>query len=743
VLAIEPPAENNTRPGGELLRAWEAEDDRAFANAGKVGSGLFAAARDALDNDRPANDPSTHSNSTHDDSAHSYSAHSYSAHSYPARDQRASDQSVRVIDVDVSLGLRTAVIQFAGRGTAALGPLGVRLADRFGVARIQWLSIADSSPSILSDGDCETASQPRGEKTIAAAGQSPLPADLPTAAQLRSILRGDQGERWESQARRYRAPIGLAGLYLQKMRQGPARRRWMIRLKATGGRLTAGQWRGLVDVADSLAGSTLRLTMRQGLQLHAILPENALPVLEAIDRLALTTAGSCGNSLRNVTCCPWPAASAAARLANQVASQVAHRWLPRAAWLQWQLVDETSEADAESEIESHGDQQRDVAYPRGYLPHKWKIGVATANDNCINVLSNDLGLVVGIDGEKPYVDLYVGGSLAYRPGKLGSFARLAVPLGRIALADLEIVIEALMQLHMTHARDNDADDHRPGAATRTARHHQRLKYLVQRLGTEGIAEWLENHLRRDRLFQLAAHRLPPVADGEMHRQFESGGAGRMHVAIEVAGGRIDCAGARRDAWSQLFGLGEAIRIGPQHTLILEAVSPRDRGKLEALLAGPLATAAWIANPKSDVLIRRTVACVALPTCPMAVDEAERHQRKWTEASNQVAGLIRQICGHRDDQPLSVAVSGCSNGCSQPLTVDLGVVAEAKGRFRVFVAGTGRRLGHSVGIIDGPEQLPRLVRQFAAENVNKPENVHPGVPRPATAPPRDAQQPPDS
>ncbi|XZE51743.1 hypothetical protein SH139x_003407 [Planctomycetaceae bacterium SH139] len=655
----------------------------------------------------------------------------------------ASSAPVIVVDTDVSLDRAVGLIQFVGTAAAALGPLAAHLAAEFGLSRIQWLpaqAVVAESPSLP---DSSPAS---------------LPASLPAAVSALSVedhvvdaigsISGLLSQPATSEtlrmARRYRRTLGLLGAYAQKLRPLPqspeldrneldrsgsissggisggvhaggtsssAARRWMVRVKTTGGALTSGQFARLVGLAERFGDGTLRLTMRQGLQFHGVAWGRAGDLLAELAAVALTSRGSCGNTLRNVTCCPLQPRSIAALKARELASDLARKFLPQAAWLDYSLDSPAADSTPGNSIttdsqavDSSVASSVDSAYPAGYLPHKWKIAVATRDDNCVNVLNNDLGLVVGVDqweeqnkGQDPHhdqvwVDCYVGGSTAYRPGRVGSYPQLAVHLGRVRYERVAQLVTRLMDLHQRLI----ADGPRP---------QRRLKYLVQRLGIarlrEAVGELLGPATAHDFTVALPAA-LP--ADCQSHVGWHASGAARWTLVLPVPTGRLgDASGQGLPAlavWQELVELGQWLRIGPQHTLVIGDISA----------AGRVTAEAWLRRhfPRETANLR-VLTCVALPTCPLAVAAAERDYGLWYEVADQLAGEIRRLTSLSVESPLTVAVSGCANGCSHPLSVAMGVVAERTGEFRIFFGGSGVRMGIPLLNVDSPQQLLEQMR----------------------------------
>lgn len=644
--------------------------------------------------------------------------------------------AVTVIDAEVSLCGRFGIVWFAGRGSAALGPAATRLAAAFGLERVQWLAL--ESPVAAIEESIDTAA---AESQLAAAPAHQQPAfqqaGLNQTAQaqpiagaamaLRALCATESGELGRV-ARQAREPLGMLGAYSQKIRDEPSvekrsqtaspRRRWMLRMRATAGGVTVGQLEQLALLAMRYGDGSLRLTMRQGLQMHGVVPGSGGEVLRAIESLAMTTRGSCGNVFRNVTCCPHSPRSPAALAARQLAATVTQQWLPRAEWLSW-VIDAEGHGDSAAEFEAENSDrlELDAAYPQGYLPHKWKLGVATAEDNCIDVLTNDVGLIVRCEGssERASVDCYVGGSLAYRPGVTGSVAMLAEPLGRVAMADVSEVLRSLTEVHRQ-------------VSTAGSRHWRRLKYLVRRVGVRELTERIEHAVGRSGILSPITGEPLPARSG--HPPWTLQMDGLWTRTIEVVGGRLrfgdDQPASQHEAnqhkgaeWLRLCRFGRGMRIGPRHSLVIDGIEAKHKAAVDALIAGPLAEyaaepsgAESSTEPGSPPRTPRVLACVALPTCPLAVAEAERTAAEWRRALEPVVGDLAHIAATGNHRDVTVAISGCTNGCSHPLTSTVGIVAESPGRFRIFAGGDGRSLGVSLGTVAGPMELAALVRTAA-------------------------------
>lgn len=171
----------------------------------------------------------------------------------------------------------------------------------------------------------------------------------------------------------------LLGLYAQRQ-EGL----WMQRVRILAGVLTADQWQTLAQLARRFTPRTpLHLTTRQDIELHD-LPADAVPaVQQELAGIGLTTLGSGGDTLRNLTVCPCSGLAAGTVDLLPLAHQI-------------QELLQTVEG-----IYS--------------LPRKFKISLSACAEACAQPYINDLGLVARQIGQAWGFEVVAGGSLGARP----------------------------------------------------------------------------------------------------------------------------------------------------------------------------------------------------------------------------------------------------------------------------------------------------------------------------------------
>jgi sulfite reductase (ferredoxin) len=156
-----------------------------------------------------------------------------------------------------------------------------------------------------------------------------------------------------------------------------------------------------------------------------------------------------------------------------------------------------------------------------------------------------------------------------------------------------------------------------------------------------------------------------------------------------------------------------VRLTAQQNLILAGVEPSLRKRVDELLAAH----GIVAVESIPRAIRHSMACPALPTCGLAVAEAER----------AMPGLIREIAALLEelglaDERISFRMSGCPNGCSRPYLGDVGFVGTTLGKYDVMLGGDfdGTRLNRvyapNVPMHEIPGLLRPLFEAFRAERI---------------------------
>ncbi len=433
---------------------------------------------------------------------------------------------------------------------------------------------------------------------------------------------------------------------------------FMIRSRIPGGALTAEQYLVQDDLADRYANGTLRITTRQGLQLHGILKGDLHSTLRSINESLLSTLAACGDVNRNVMACPAPTASRAQSKVQEVAHQIAMRLAPRSQayheiWIDGEKA-ETVEAPEDVE----------PLYGATYLPRKFKIGIAFPGDNCVDIYTQDNGLVAFLEGDDlAGFTVLIGGGMGMTHGKKETFPRLGTPLCDVPVEQALSVVEAIVTVQ------RDFGD-------RQNRKHARMKYVVEE---QGIA-WFRAEVERRLGYTLHDPRPIFLHDVEDHLGWRQQGDGRWFLGLHVENGRIKDTATQRLRAGLRHAIEQfrpGIRLTGQQNILLTDLTDAQREPLETLLqAYGIST-----DPRAAGAYRFAMACPSLPTCGLALAEAER----------ALPGVMRQIevdlaeLGLAEE-PLSVRMTGCPNGCARPYMGDIGIVGRTKDIYHVYVGG---------------------------------------------------------
>ena len=456
---------------------------------------------------------------------------------------------------------------------------------------------------------------------------------------------------------------------------------FMVRCKIPGGVLTGEQYLVIDELADRYGNGTLRVTTRQGNQFHGVLKGDLKATIRAVNDALVTTLGACGDVVRNVVSCPAPMSGGLREQVVSVARRLSDHLLPRTRayhdiWLDGEQV-------------AGGPPESEPIYGTRYLPRKFKVAFAFPDDNCCDVHSNDLGfLAVQEGGQLLGFNVLVGGGMGKTHGKEDTYPRLADTLGFVRFGEAVEVAEAVVKVQRDHGNRGD-------------RRHARLKYLLDK---EGL-DWFRQQVER-----LLGRRLAPAADIDVsgiadHLGWHTQERGRSFLGLFIENGRIRDDGDRRLRGAirrVVETLGAGVRFTPQQNLLITDVPDRCRGLVERILADHGVTADAMPSP-----VRRwSMACPALPTCGLALAEAER------ALPDVISELERELetLGVAD-AALTVRMTGCPNGCARPYTADLAFVGRSLNKYAVLVGGSmlGTRLSTQYADLVPRDRLVATVR----------------------------------
>jgi sulfite reductase (NADPH) hemoprotein beta-component len=449
----------------------------------------------------------------------------------------------------------------------------------------------------------------------------------------------------------------------------------MIRTRTPGGVVTPDQWLKLDAIATTYGNQSLRLTTRQAFQFHGVIKGELKPTMQAINAALTDTLAACGDVNRNVMVAANPLVSKAHAALQDWAAKLSEHLLPntRAYYEIW--LDEERVAGGEDEVEP--------LYGATYLPRKFKIAFALPPINDVDVFANDLGFVAVLEDEELVgFNVSVGGGMGASHGDAETYPRLADVIGFISPEQLFAVAEAVL----TTQRD---------FGNRVVRKRARLKYTIDDRGLD----WFVGEVERRAGFALAPAREFRFEHNGDRFGWVSGEDARWHLTLQIDAGRV----ADRPGAAHLTGLREIaklhqgeFRLTPNQNLIIAGVDVERRGQIDALVRGH----GLDSHLRGSAVRRNALACVALPTCSLAMAEAERYLPDFLDKLEPLLARYQL-----SDAPILLRLSGCPNGCSRPYLGEIALVGKAPGRYNLHL---------------GADFRGQRLNQLFRENITEPE-----------------------
>jgi sulfite reductase (NADPH) hemoprotein beta-component len=442
---------------------------------------------------------------------------------------------------------------------------------------------------------------------------------------------------------------------------------FMIRTRTPGGIVTPGQWLKLDAIATAHAERGLRITTRQAFQFHGVIKSALKPTLKAINAALIDTLAACGDVNRNIVVATSQLQPQTHAAIQAQAEALSAHLLPQSRayyeiWLDEKPVDGSGE-------------EFEPIYGATYLPRKFKIGFAVPPINDVDVFAQDLGFTAIVDaGVLTGYNVSVGGGMGATHGDPETYPRLASVIGHIAPDQVIAIAEAVI----TAQRD---------FGNRTVRKRARLKYTIDDRGLD----WFRTEVERRAGFALAPAREVAFSHSGDRFGWIEGVDGAWQLTLRIIAGRIQDQpdgmhrSGMREIADALVGLqvGE-FRLTANQNVIIAGVPATARATIDALVAAH----ALDEHARARPLRLHAMACVALPTCGLAMAEAERY---LPELLDKVQALLAR---HGiEDRDILLRISGCPNGCSRPYLGEIALVGKAPGRYNLMLGAdrSGQRL----------------------------------------------------
>lgn len=476
----------------------------------------------------------------------------------------------------------------------------------------------------------------------------------------------------------------------QKQKLEPAYQ-FMLRVRLPGGVAKPEQWLVMDELSEKYGNGTLKLTTRQTFQIHGILKWNMKSTIQGINQSLMDTIAACGDVNRNVMSTSNPHQSEIHAEVYEWGKKLSDDLLPRTRayheiWLDEERVAGTPDVEVEP------------MYGPLYLPRKFKIGMAIPPENDVDVFSQDLGYIAIVEeGKLVGFNVAIGGGMGMSHGDKTTYPQLAKVIGFCKPEQVYDVAEKVITIQRDYGN-------------RSVRKNARFKYTVDRLGLENVKHELEN-----RLGWKLEEAKPYSFDHNGDRYgWVKGLKGNWHFTLFVQGGRI----ADFDGYPLKTGLREIakvhtgdFRLTANQNLIIGSVSAQKKKKITELLEKYNLT-----DGKHHSAIRRSsIACVALPTCGLAMAEAERYLPTLIDKIEEIV----EENGLRDKE-ITIRMTGCPNGCARHALGEIGFIGKAPGKYNMYLGAAfdGSRLSkmyrENIGEEEILSELGSILPRYAKE-----------------------------
>jgi len=521
-------------------------------------------------------------------------------------------------------------------------------------------------------------------------------------------LRGDLSEEMQDQITGAIGEVGqqlikFHGAYQQDDRDRREEREekklewsysYMIRLRLPGGDITASQWLALQDSCIENGTGLIKITTRQTIQFHGIVKARMKPTMQDFDKLGLDSIAACGDVNRNVMAGANPALVPYHEEVFEFADKISTHLLPRTGafkevWLDGQKLSDDAPVE------------EDPLYKDHYLPRKFKIAIAIPPHNENDVFTNDIGLIAIGEGDSFHgFNVSIGGGLGATHGNLQTYPRRGTLIGFVPK---DKTLEVVWQIAAIQ-RD---------CGNRSDRKLSRFKYTVDRLG----ADWIKEELEKRCGFALEPEREYKFTyRGDDYGWIEDH-HGNWHYGIFVENGRVVDENGY-DVKSALYEIAKtgksSVRFTGNQNVMLTYIKAEDKDVIQGLL-----DKYGIDEGKASAVRQEAIACVAMPTCPLALAEAQRYMPDLITKIEKVQdkhGLL--------DMPITIRMTGCPNGCGRPYAAEIGFVGKAPGTYVMRLGGDyeGERLNQVYREEVGESEILEILDTLFAEYVVNRTNI---------------------
>ncbi|MCJ0967477.1 assimilatory sulfite reductase (NADPH) hemoprotein subunit [Mammaliicoccus sciuri] len=464
---------------------------------------------------------------------------------------------------------------------------------------------------------------------------------------------------------------------------------FMIRVRVPGGTATADQWIAMDDISTEYANNTIKLTTRQAFQFHGILKRNLKSSMQSINHAVMDSLAACGDVNRNVMCNPNPYQSGVHKEVDTLATKISDHLSPQTGAYHEIWLDDEKIVDTKEEVEP--------MYGKTYLPRKFKIGIAVPPSNDIDVYSQDIGLIAVIEDDQLVgFNVTVGGGMGMTHGDTKTYPQVGRLLGYFPKEEAVDVCEKILTIQRDYGN-------------RENRKNARFKYTVDRVGVNFIREELNKRLgweiEEAKPFEFKHN-------GDRYGWTE--GSGKWHFTLFIQNGRVkDTSDYKlKTALREIAEIHTGdFRLTPNQNLIIANVAKSKKQQIQKII-----DQYGITDGEHYTGLRRnSMACVAFPTCGLAMAESERY---LPTLINKIEGLLDEA--GLNEEEITIRMTGCPNGCARPALAEIAFIGKAPGKYNMYLGGgfTGNRLNklfkENIGEDEILESLKPILIQYGKE-----------------------------
>jgi sulfite reductase (NADPH) hemoprotein beta-component len=433
---------------------------------------------------------------------------------------------------------------------------------------------------------------------------------------------------------------------------------FMIRLRLPGGFLLPEQWIAMHEIAGENSTGVIKITTRQTVQLHGIFKSKIKPTIKAFNAAKLDSIATCGDINRNVTCSSNPKQSPLHKQIFSYAEKISEMLMPKTKAYYEIWLDEEKIIDKKDE--------EDPLYQDSYMPRKFKIAIGIPPNNDVDVFGNDIGLIAIIENEKLLgFNIAIGGGLSTTHGFAETYARLATVIGFVDSE--EKTLKAIYEI-LTVQRDY---------GNRSDRKLARLKYTIDRLGVD----WFKAEVEKRLGFTFEEAKPFAFTSRKDYFGWEQNNDGLWNYTVFAENGRVldDETVALKSALLEVAKTGKVtFRFTANQNVIISDIKESDKETINKILTD----FKIIDHTEGASLVRKnSMACVALPTCPLALAEAQRY---LPSLISKIENLLDQ---HQlSDEDIIIRMTGCPNGCARSYIAEIGFVGTGPGKYNLHLGG---------------------------------------------------------